>query len=73
MSALDVRVLPVVDDNEKIIGIVGIKDIALMNWHERIRMTLGEFTGRRAVTVKVGSVAVEPPAGAAGDGTGRGC
>jgi CBS domain-containing protein len=62
MSALDVRVLPVVDDNEKIIGIVGIKDIALMNWHERIRMTLGEFTGEKgSVTVKVGSVAVEPP------------
>jgi CBS domain-containing protein len=62
MSARDVRVLPVVDDNERIIGIVGIKDIAIMNWHERNRQTIGEFAGESdPVKVKVGSVAVEPP------------
>ncbi len=61
MSVLDVRVLPVVDDNERIIGIVGIKDIALMNWHERDRQTFGEAAGEKiSIDVNVGSVAVEP-------------
>jgi CBS domain-containing protein len=62
MSTRDVRVLPVVDEQERIIGIVGIKDIAIMNWHERNRQTVGEFAGESdPVKVKVGSVAVEPP------------
>jgi CBS domain-containing protein len=61
MSVLEVRVLPVVDNNERIIGVVGIKDIALVNWHERDRMTFGEAVGEKdPVDVKVGSVAVEP-------------
>lgn len=61
MSVLDIRVLPVVDNNERIIGIVGIKDIAQMNWYERNRQTLGEATGGKdPVDVTVGSVAVEP-------------
>jgi len=61
MSVLDVRVLPVIDDNERIIGIVGIKDIAKMNWYERNRQTVGEVAGDKdPVDVTVGSVAVEP-------------
>lgn len=61
MSALEVRVLPVVDANDRIIGVVGIKDIAKMNWYERIRQTVGEVAGDKdPVDVTVGSVAVEP-------------
>jgi CBS domain-containing protein len=61
MSVLDVRVLPVVDSNQRLVGIVGIKDIAGMNWYERIRQTVGEVAGERdPVDVTVGSVAVEP-------------
>ncbi len=61
MSAMEVRVLPVVDDLERIIGVVGIKDISHANWHERDRNTVGEVAGERTpVEVTVGSVAVEP-------------
>ncbi|MDW5563472.1 MAG: CBS domain-containing protein [Methanomassiliicoccus sp.] len=61
MSILDVRVLPVVDNNGRIVGVVGIKDIANMNWYERIRQTVGEANGEKdPVDVTVGSVAVEP-------------
>ena len=61
MKSMDVRVLPVVDDQDRIIGVVGIKDIAGYNWRERNRQTVGELIGNREpVEVKVGSVAVEP-------------
>lgn len=61
MSTRDVRVLPVVDEQGRIVGIVGIKDIVLVNWHERNRQTVGEFAGESdPINVKVGSVAVEP-------------
>lgn len=61
MSMMEVRVLPVVDDKEKIIGVVGIKDIASFNWREKDRQTVGEVVGEKdPIEVKVGSVAVEP-------------
>jgi CBS domain-containing protein len=61
MSTRDVRVLPVVDEQGRIVGIVGIKDIVLVNWHERNRQTVGEFAGESdPINVNVGSVAVEP-------------
>lgn len=61
MSMMEVRVLPVVDSKDKIIGVVGIKDIAHFNWREKNRQTMGEVVGESdPVEVKVGSVAVEP-------------
>ncbi len=61
MSAMEVRVLPVVDDRDRIIGVVGIKDISHANWHLRDRATVGELAGESIpIEVKVGSVAVEP-------------
>jgi CBS domain-containing protein len=62
MKNLDVRVLPVVDDLGRIVGVVGIRDIANFNWHERNRATVGELSGDRVTSeVTVGSVMVEPP------------
>ncbi len=70
MSAMEVRVLPVVDDHERIIGVVGIKDISYANWHLRDRLTVGELTGESLpIEVDVGSVAVEPAVVAAPDMT----
>jgi CBS-domain-containing membrane protein len=61
MRTMDIRVLPVVDDGNRLIGVVGIKDIANYNWTEKNRATTGELIGEnRPSTVEVGSVLVEP-------------
>ena len=45
MRNLDIRIMPVVDDPGRIMGIVGIKDIANYNWREKRRQTIGEVVG----------------------------
>jgi CBS domain-containing protein len=61
MKNMDIRVLPVVDGNKRLIGVVGIKDIANYHWNEKNRTTTGELIGEnRPAQVEVGSVLVEP-------------
>jgi CBS domain-containing protein len=61
MRNMDVRVLPVTDGQERLIGVVGIKDIANYNWAKKDRATTGEIIGEnRPAEVEVGSVLVEP-------------
>lgn len=61
MRNMDIRVLPVVDDLDRLVGVVGIKDIANYNWTEKNRATTGELIGEnRPADMEVGSVLVEP-------------
>ncbi len=58
MRKLDIRTLPVVDDEGALVGIVGIRDIVNYNWNGGRRETKGEISGEKSpVEVKVGSLA----------------
>jgi CBS domain-containing protein len=60
MKNLTIRTLPVVDEESKLTGIVGIKQVANYNWKERKRETVGEMTGDNSpVKVKVSSIALD--------------
>lgn len=62
MRDLDIRIMPVVDDPGRIMGIVGIKDIANYNWREKRRQTIGEVVGNSyPADVLVESVMIEEP------------
>ncbi len=62
MGRLDVRALPVVDDADKLVGIIGVKDIVNYGWASRKSETLGEISGRsNPVEVEIGSVSVDHP------------
>lgn len=62
MRNLDIRIMPVVDDPGRIMGIVGIKDIANYNWREKRRQTIGEVVGNSyPADVLVESVMIEEP------------
>lgn len=63
MRDLDIRILPVVDDMERIMGIVGFKDVASYNWREKKRQTVGEVVGDSyPADVLVESAMIEDPA-----------
>jgi len=62
MRNLDIRIMPVVDDLGRLMGIVGIKDIVNYNWREKQRQTVGEVVGDKwPANVHVSSVMVEEP------------
>lgn len=62
MKGMDIRTLPVVDNEGRLAGIVGVKDIVKYNWREKQKQTVGEITGNSApVTIKVSSMAVDLP------------
>ena len=70
MRKLDIRTLPVVDDEGKLTGIVGIRDIVNYNWDGGRRETKGEISGEKnPVEVKVGSLASEAVVTIAPDAT----
>jgi CBS domain-containing protein len=46
MRDLDVRVLPVVDDQGDLVGVVGLRDISAYVWRGKQKETVGEVTGR---------------------------
>ena len=59
MKNLTIRTLPVVDDQGRLTGIIGIKQVANYNWRERKRETVGEVTGDNSpVEIKVSSIAL---------------
>jgi CBS domain-containing protein len=60
MKNLTIRTLPVVDKENHLTGIVGIKQVANYNWRERKRETVGEMTGDNSpVKVNVSSVQLD--------------
>ncbi len=60
MKNLTIRTLPVVDRENHLTGIVGIKQVANYNWKERKRETVGEMTGDNSpVKVNVSSIALD--------------
>ncbi len=60
MKNLTIRTLPVVDKENRLTGIIGIKQVANYNWRERKRETVGEITGDNSpVKVKVSSVQLD--------------
>lgn len=62
MGKLDVRTLPVVDGSNRLVAIVGFKDVVNYNWVGQRRETVGEVTGRSdPIEVEVGSLAVDNP------------
>jgi CBS domain-containing protein len=70
MRKLDIRTLPVVDDNGMLTGIIGIRDIVNYNWNGNRRETTGEISGEKThVDVKVGAMAIEAVVTIAPDAT----
>jgi len=62
MGKLDVRALPVVDDMNRFVGIIGVKDIVNYGWASRRGEKVGELAGRNdPVEVEVGSLSVDSP------------
>lgn len=62
MGKLDVRALPVVDETNRFVGIIGVKDIVNYGWASRTGETVGELSGRSGpVEVEVGSLSVDNP------------
>ena len=47
MSNHDIKAVPVVDDEGELIGVVGIKDIAMMLMREKDRTTVGDASGKK--------------------------
>lgn len=59
MRVLDVRTLPVVNEENEPVGIVGMKEVINYNWQRKDRQTLGELSGRSApVDLSVDSIFV---------------
>jgi len=59
MRALDVRTLPVTDDEGRLTGIVGMREVIEYNWQKKNRQTVGELAGRSApVELTVDSLCV---------------
>ena len=62
MSRLDVRALPVIDDHDKITGVVGFKDISEYAWRKKVSTRHGQRGGESApLKIKIGSVMNSPP------------
>jgi CBS domain-containing protein len=62
MRNLDIRTLPVIDDEGRLTAIVGVKDIVRFNWREKQKQTVGEITGNSSpVDIKVESLAINSP------------
>ncbi|MEM0449422.1 MAG: CBS domain-containing protein [Methanomassiliicoccales archaeon] len=60
MRRLDIRTLPVVDDDERLVGIIGIKDMVNYFWGVKDAQKIGERSGNNdPVEIKVGSLAVD--------------
>ncbi len=53
MYKLDVRALPVIDSNEEIVGVVGLKDLAKVTHRERNRQTTGDVKGGKIAPTKM--------------------
>ena len=45
MRGLDIRTVPVIDNEERVVGIVGMKEIIDYNWKKKERETVGDFSG----------------------------
>jgi CBS domain-containing protein len=62
MRNLDIRTLPVMDSSDRLMGIVGIRDVVNYNWREKRRQTMGELVGSSYPTdVQVSSVMIDEP------------
>ncbi|MCL2712967.1 MAG: CBS domain-containing protein [Methanomassiliicoccaceae archaeon] len=46
MRGLDIRTVPVTDNNNSVIGIVGMKEIIDHNWRRKDRQTVGDLSGK---------------------------
>ncbi len=59
---LDVRALPVVDDEENLVGVVGLKDLAQSSFRKRTRQTRGDTAGKTGpAKIDVRSMMTTPP------------
>jgi CBS domain-containing protein/ribosome-associated translation inhibitor RaiA len=59
---LDIRALPVVDKNDNLVGVVGLKDLAQASLRKKTRQTRGDAAGKAdAAKVVVKSVMNKPP------------
>ena len=62
MRNLDIRTLPVIDDEKRLTAILGVKDVVRYNWREKQKQTVGEITGNSSpIEIKVESLAVNSP------------
>lgn len=58
---LDVRALPVVDNEHKLVGVVGVRDLAQAGFRKKTRQTRGDAAGRTgAAKIEVGSLMKSP-------------
>jgi CBS domain-containing protein/ribosome-associated translation inhibitor RaiA len=53
MYKLDVRAMPVTDENNKLVGVVGLKDLAQVSYHKKSRQTRGDVAGGKSSASKV--------------------
>ncbi len=62
MRRLDIRTIPVLDENDGVFGIIGMREVIDYNYREKNRQTVGELTGvKTPVELKVESLCVENP------------
>lgn len=60
MSELDTLTLPVVDKNENVVGVIGMKEIINLNWKDDVK-TIGDLDKTSKIDVTIKSVYVTPP------------
>jgi CBS domain-containing protein len=59
---LDVRALPVINKKEKVVGVVGLKDLAEATFRKKTRQTRGDSAGKAGSTkIEVKSMMKTPP------------
>lgn len=62
MGRLDVRALPVVDEGNRLVGVVGLKDISDYAWRNKQSETRGAISGEsHPLKIKISSVMKSPP------------
>jgi len=62
MRGLDIRTVPVIDDKNAVVGIVGMKEIIDHNWRRKNRQTVGDLSGRsEQATILVESFCATAP------------
>ena len=62
MRGLDIRTVPVVNDKNAVVGIVGMKEIIDHNWRRKNRQTVGDLSGRsEQATIIVESLCATAP------------
>ena len=61
MNRLDIRALPVIDDNSKMVGMVGLRDITDSGWRKKQKIGMGGVGESKPVSIAISSVMTNDP------------